>query len=168
MNMRVQFASNTNIDFQSLRKDYDQIKMENNILRSQSFAIDLRNNLFDSFIYSHMNDKIFGRFIEIKRYADETEFKKIDRDAFFRFCNINRQSKEYEQINLLFIEFIKKRMNLKNREDFTETTHKIEYDLEDYNFNLKDFLKVREPNLEILDSEVKKKYFDKILNSFRV
>ena len=59
-------------------------------------------------------------------------------------------------------------MNLKNREDFTETTHKIEYDLEDYNFNLKDFLKVREPNLEILDSEVKKKYFDKILNSFRV
>ena len=136
------------IDFQSLRKDYDQIKMENNILSSQSFAIDVRNNLFDYFIYSHMNDKIFGRFIEIKRYADESEFKKIDRDAFFRFCNINHQSKEYEQINLLFIEFIRKRMNL-----------------EDY--NLKDFLKVREPNLEILDSDVKKKYIYKILISFR-
>lgn len=95
MSMRVQFTSNTNIDFQSLRKDYDQIKMKNNILCSKSFAIDLRNNLFDYFIYSHMNDKIFGRFIEIKRYADETEFKKIDRDAFFRFCNVNRQSKEY-------------------------------------------------------------------------
>lgn len=69
--------------------------MENNFLRSQSFAIDLRNNHFDYFIYSNKDDKIFGRFIEIKRYADETEFKKVDRDAFFRFCNVNRQSKEY-------------------------------------------------------------------------
>lgn len=65
-------------------------------------------------------------------------------------------------------------MNLKNQKDFIEMkrnrnnnqlTHTIEYGLEDYNFDLKEFLKDQESNLENLDSEVKKKH---ILDSLKV
>ena len=74
------------------KKELKKLKNENEKLRNESFAIDLKNSLNDYFNKDH---NWFSSFIGIK-IIGSLAITSVERQSFYDFCSMNRNKNEFK------------------------------------------------------------------------
>jgi small-conductance mechanosensitive channel len=177
---------NLNEDHKKLNEDHEKLnikfekhELNNQILQSQSFAIDLKNNVIDYFIYINKDDELFRNFYQKKQYGKK-EIIKIKRNDFFQFCNdLSIHDDELKQIEDKFSNFTNQKlsfndpsfMNLIYHRNNNNLTHPIS-NLSFFKYNLCHFLqhvksKADEMHPDIKDTHIMKLYDILNVSKFR-
>lgn len=143
-----------------LKEELKKFKDENEMLRVQSFAIDLKNGLIDYFIYFNKDHYLLSSFIGIKIIGSLT-MTSVKRQSFYDFCIRKKTTDEFRQIDSKFNEFTKGKLSLNNRnfEAISQERHHSNIKISDFDYNLSEFLPIVKNSLDNMDSQIKSSYY---------
>ena len=143
-----------------LKEELKKFKDENEMLRVQSFAIDLKNGLIDYFIYFNKDHYLLSSFIGIKIIGSLT-MTSVKRQSFYDFCSVKKTTDEFSQIDSKFNEFTKGKLSLNNRnfEAISQDRYHSNIKISDFDYNLSEFLPIVKNSLDNMDSQIKSSYY---------